>query len=573
MDHQRKPPKKSAASNAAASGAERRGSEEAAQATATNRDAQSAAAPALAARLAALFAGNERAHGTHGAPDEREPGELKWSIKKTARTIKSPPTPALWEQHVAGERPLGVIPIRDDDLCSWGSIDIDEYDANLLAIVERVEAAKLPLVPCVSKSGGLHLFLFLPEAEQAAAVQAALQQAATALGMAECEIFPKQTKLDLSAVGNWMVMPYFGDTFGSKLRLQRGLKKTGAEMTLAEFVAYAERRRTALAQFAALAAKAAPAKPRARGRATGGDDFADGPPCLQTLAASGAQGDGRKRTLFMMAVYFKKRDPSSWKEDVARANLSYFKPPLPSDEVTGVVRSAGKKNYHYTCKTEPMCSVCDASLCRTRPFGVGGGASSSPAPVFDSVVIYEADETTWEILIEGKKITVSSDEMLDQQAFNRRCAAQLHHAFAPMKRAEWIDFFNETAKNAEKKKAAPGVDRASQFRELLTEFLLNRARGDRREDLLRGVPWLDVDAARHYFRLKDLKNFIERDRASIFRGASLGKLGGLIRGQGGGPTDITVNHRSLFVFWVPRNAIEEPLPSPPRTLPPDEGDT
>jgi hypothetical protein len=29
--------------------------------------------------------------------------------------------------------------------------------------------------------------------------------------------------------------------------------------------------------------------------------------------------------------------------------------------------------YHYLCKDEPFCSVCDAFVCRTRKFGVGGG--------------------------------------------------------------------------------------------------------------------------------------------------------------------------------------------------------
>src|SRR5205823_3164565 len=95
--------------------------------------------------------------GTHSVPDREG---LKWSIKSTARTLREPVTVELWRQHLAGERPLGVVPIRADGTCVWSSIDVDQYDTDLTAIVGKVERAKLPLVSCVSKSGGLHLFRF-----------------------------------------------------------------------------------------------------------------------------------------------------------------------------------------------------------------------------------------------------------------------------------------------------------------------------------------------------------------------------------------------------------------------------
>ena len=131
---------------------------------------------ALAERLLKLFAGSERAHGTHGEPDP--PLNGKYGIKKTAKTLEGAATVELWEQHLAGTRPLGVIPIRGDGTCSWGSIDVDQYDADLLPLIRRVEEIKLPLVPCRSKSGGLHLFLLLRAAVPCGEVIAALRGAA-----------------------------------------------------------------------------------------------------------------------------------------------------------------------------------------------------------------------------------------------------------------------------------------------------------------------------------------------------------------------------------------------------------
>src|SRR6185295_2315154 len=96
-------------------------------------------------------------------------------------------------------------------------------------------------------------------------------------------------------------------------------------------------------------------------------------PCLQHLTSSGIQSDGRKRTLFMMALYYKRADTENWKERLESANRLFFKPPLPSSEITGVINSCEKKDYEYTCKEEPMKSHCDSVTCRMRKFGVGKG--------------------------------------------------------------------------------------------------------------------------------------------------------------------------------------------------------
>ena len=113
----------------------------------------------LAERMHELFAGFQGTHGTHGEPvqDEDSP---KWLIKSTANTLQEPPSVDLWERHLTGTRPLGIVPIDEDGNCVWGSIDIDIYPTNAQEIATRVKNNELPLIPVVSKSGGLHLFLF-----------------------------------------------------------------------------------------------------------------------------------------------------------------------------------------------------------------------------------------------------------------------------------------------------------------------------------------------------------------------------------------------------------------------------
>jgi hypothetical protein len=203
-------------------------------------------------RLAICFEGFHDAHGTHGEPVQRNDG--KCEIKSTARTLREPVTTRLWEQHVAGTRPLGVGPIREDGTCSWGCIDVDDYTLNLANLIKKIAQMNLPLVPCRSKSGGLHLFLFVQSPVPAAEMRAALAHQASRFGLGGAEVFPKQTATNVERGDNasWMIMPYFGSTYGGKIYPQECLRQTGAALTLDEFVRQIDANRCSREQFVAL---------------------------------------------------------------------------------------------------------------------------------------------------------------------------------------------------------------------------------------------------------------------------------------------------------------------------------
>jgi hypothetical protein len=451
---------------------------------------------------------------------------------------------------------LGIIPIRDDDTCGWASVDFDQYKVDLLDVVRRVESAKLPLVPCVSKSGGLHLFLFLDKPEPAGEVRTALGRAAAMLDIGECEIFPKQTKLDLSRdeIGNWMCAPYLGTTFGGKLRLQRGLKRTGAEMTLAEFVVAGEKARGTLARLAALVGKSAPAQPRARSRASPpGTDFADGPPCLQTLTASGVRGDGRKRILFMMALYYKRSDLSGWEDRLEEANRKFFKPPLPSEEVTGIMKSVRKKSYQYTCREEPMHGVCDPGLCRTRLHGVGDG---SGFPRIVSWVKFHSDDPVWHLTIEGSNeelVITRIDDITNYRRFADQCGKQLDLYFGPVTPVVWAAILREARGRLDVRQAAEDTTRAGTFRRHLESFLTNKVAARRREDILRGQPWQDEDKQRYEFRMEDLYDFLIMMK---MRDATLYDCAQWMKRLGGEPLGTTVGGKRVRLWCVPCGAVQ-----------------
>lgn len=519
-----------------------------------------------------LFAGYEGQHGTHGVPD-LDPNGLKWGIKRTARTLKQAVTTEMWQAHLDGRRPLGIPPIRVDSTCLWGSIDIDQYDVDLIEIVKRVEDAKLPLVPCRSKSGGLHLFIFFAQPVDAAAAQELLRGLAASLGFAGSEIFPKQTRVyeERGDKPNWIVMPYFGSDYDGKLKMQHGLKRTGAEMTVGEFLSLAEKRRVTPEKMAELAqpAKAAIAA-TGDGKKKGGNGkgprspFGDGPPCLQHLAQSGFPDGGRNNALFHIGVYLKKAHPADWEKHIEHDNQAYMKPPLPAEEVDSVIKSLRRKDYEYKCKDQPMVSHCNSTVCRGRKYGVGVGGSY---PEILGLSKLESDPPVWFVDIPGHRIPMTTEDLQNYRRFHRMCMSTANVCYKMIPEPVWFSIVGDAMQKVDPIEAPEDISLAGIFKELLETFLTNRMRGKQKEDLLRGAPWEDEEAGRHYFQLAPLEKFLQREGV---RDVNRTTLKYRIEALGGSHRQMNIKGRNRYVWWVPSDAIgtapELDAPEMPREM-------
>jgi hypothetical protein len=520
-------------------------------------------------RLAALFEGNDTHYGTHGTPVRDPTGEsLKWVIKPSARTLKGATTEKHWEQHVAGKKPLGIVPIRTDNSTVWGSIDYDVYGQDLTDLIKKVEALKLPLVPCRSKSGGLHLFFFCAEVTPAKVVQDLLRDLAAALGIAGSEIFPKQATLltDRGDQGSWMIMPYYGDTYGGKIERQVGLRKNGSEIGLPEFVRVAEKAKQSPSQIDELQTRnlraapgsALPGKGSKRGkRGSKHDDptvpFGDGPPCLVHLIAEGIKQGGQNNTLFHMGVYFKKKFPDEWEQELERANALYCVPVHPQENVNSIIKSLRKKDYQYKCKDEPMRSYCDSILCRKRKFGVSGG-SGAVLPVITSIKKMDSDPPIWFVEVEGAHVECSTDDLVRWDRFQKLLVNVLHNPFGIIPQGEWLMVIQEAmSKMTEVIEVSKDVGREGEFHELLETFLTNRQRGEKLEDLLRGAPWEDTENKRHYFVMSKLHKFVEREG---MKGLTKPQLVNMIDKLGGDFETMEIKKRTVHVHWVPSDVVQ-----------------
>jgi hypothetical protein len=486
--------------------------------------------------MMALFEGYDDAHGTHGDTVRNPDKHDKLEIKGTARTIREPVTEDLWEQHLSGERPIGIIPIRRDNTCRWGCIDVDRYDIDHGAVVKKLNEERLPLMLCRTKSGGAHLFLFVTSPVPAAEIQAKLRDLAAHLGFGGSEIFPKQTRVLVESgdLGNWLNMPYYrGDETDRYC-----VNEQGRGLTLRQFLARSEAAAVTPDEMISL-----------RASSGGGGEFRDGPPCLQHLTTTGFPEGTRNNGLFALGTFLKKKHPDRWEQMIEEMNQKHFSPPLPATEVLGIVKNLRTKDYKYKCSDMPLANHCNAGLCRTRKFGVG---MRGTLPVMGSLSVVQTDEPTWFLDVGGERIELSTDELQQPSRFQRKCMEAIHVVVPIMKKETWDQTIQGLMENLTVIEAPPEVSLRGQLFEHIETFCTDRQQAQTKEELILGKAWHD-ETGRVYFRIRDIQEYLEKVK---FRGMTRTQITNRIREWKGGQHFFNIKGRGTNVFWLPGELFE-----------------
>ena len=500
-----------------------------------------------AERMYRLFMGHLGGHGTY-THEEKSPGKAKSVIKKTARTVRDPPTVELWQEHLDGRRPLGIVPVNGQGLCWWGVVDVDKYDIDHVVIVQRIAKLKLPLVLCRSKSGGAHLFLFLSEPSPAELLIARLREIAGVLGYGDCEIFPKQTVIleDRGDLGNWLNMPYFDAERGTRF----AVTVDGRGMSLAAFLDHALSSRITERDLEKLSGRLLTADP----------DLTEAPPCLQYMCGVGVPEGSKNNTMFALGILAKKMRPEGWEQLLDDWNRRFVNPPiLSSEEMMGLLRSLRKKEYNYRCNDQPLCAHCDSRACRTRKYGVG----SSVGIEITSISILDTQPPLFFVCLgTGGTVECEADDILSSRSFQRAVLTQLKIIIPMCKQEDWLSSLQPLLESAVTVEAPREATTDGTMIEYMEQFCTDRHAAQDRDEILLGKPWYDEDTGRHYFRLLDLMGHLEKHK---FRDLRRGQIVARIREMGGDNHFFNLKGRGTNVFWLTRDAFSvqtEPYKTP-----------
>jgi hypothetical protein len=485
-------------------------------------------------RFKEIFWGLDCAYGTYKIEGTNEKNK---QIGK-GFVVRKPPTDDLWKKHLDGDEPsLGIIPIREDNSCTWGAIDVDQYPLDLQELVEKVKKLELPLVTFRSKSGGAHVYAFTKKPVPAIAMQKYLNACAALLGQSGREIFPKQSEILVKRgdTGNFLNLPFHGASNGKTLRY--ALNPDGTAATLEEFFKlYEDNVQETL-------------KPPKKKKVEN-DLLKDGPPCLQALCAQGFPEGTRNNGLFSLGIFLKKAFPEKWEDKLLEFNMKFFQPPLGIQELQVVSQQLQKKDYKYKCKDEPIKSFCNSSLCRARKYGIGGDGPDSPQ--LASLSKYNSEPPLWFLDVNGKRVELETDNLFNQLNFQRACMERLNVLPPTMKKPDWESLINELLTEMVEleqiTEASEDTKISGRFMDLVEEFTTHLQQGIEREEILLGRVWTDEENGEVFFRIKDLEAHLKR---SNFSGLSLPKISQRLRDMGAVPTSLSLKGRTTRLWKMP----------------------
>lgn len=458
-------------------------------------------------RFLEAFEGSQEGHGKTTVTSARRSRDGKAEAKSFV--VRGPLTVDLIADHLAGKQGYGSIPITRENQTKFGAIDIDQYDLDHAALIKKIRKYRLPVIPCRSKSGGAHLFVFLTDWVEARLLREYLGEMASALGYAKAEIFPKQDSIliEKGDVGNFINMPYFD----AENTLRYAMNEAGEAMTVEEFLDAVDRNRVDLSamEFLSYVDEDTP-KDDVPERAW----LKEVPPCIRHKLREGAIETERNHWAFQYTVFAKKKDIDNWKGLVEEFNAREFSPPLPTQELANtVLRSHEKKEYGYKCNEPCIAAYCDKKACRKLKHGIG--SRTADLPNIGGLTILMSDPKLLFLDVNGQRLELTMKQLQHQSLFQEVCMEQLLFAPQKVKDPDWVAMVNELLNNATQVPVPEELTTKGQFLELLKTYCTSRIRANDPEEMAMGKPWTDEKSSMTLFTMTGLFDFLKQRNFSL----------------------------------------------------------
>src|SRR5262249_49275224 len=84
-----------------------------------------------------------------------------------------------------------------------------------------------------------------------------------------------------------------------------------------------------------------------------------------------------------LCTYHKKAHPDDWQDRVKADAVTLYSDKADLKDLQQTLKSYAKKDYNYRCNEEPLDSLCDKKVWRTRKYGVGSEKAADTAALHD----------------------------------------------------------------------------------------------------------------------------------------------------------------------------------------------
>lgn len=441
-----------------------------------------------------IYDGYEEAYGQHGGFKAKENGKMEGRANTVVGKIKK----EVVEKHLNGDgNGLGIVPLKQDNTVRFGAIDIDIVGINPLVhtieeIESKIDKLGLPMIPCTTKSGGVHCYVFTSEPVPAELLIKRIKEWASLLGYGSCEIFPKQLyRINEQDIGNWINLPYYD--YKESKRVAYNKQKP---INIEDFFELVDIMRVSAKELEDYEVNDMD------------NDWVDAPPCIQILKTMGIEDGSRNNGIYNIGVYLKKKNPDNWQEELLGLNGEIVTPALSGKEIEAIIKSVNKRDFFYKCNEYPLCQFCNKNECRKRKFGIG---TSHEAFKFDNITKYIAgDEVVWFAEYQGTRMQITTEELLNQGKLQKKLVEVINKTFSPMKPNKWLSEINRLLATCAVMHEPEEASKKGQFFELLDSFLTGGVCGECKEDLLRHNTYKEDNTI--YFRSHNLFTYLKNKR-------------------------------------------------------------
>jgi hypothetical protein len=450
-------------------------------------------------KFSELFAGREGVYNVFTPEPFTQPGQ---KVQGETVVYRQQATQEIYDQHNAGEKSIGIVPIRIDNTVMFFMIDVDTYiDPTLHKnILKKIAANNLPLVLTKSKSGGAHLWCFLEEPMFAKDAKHVASQYVKILGLPnKTEIFPVQETVTEENLGNHISIPYFGES--KKAMVLDPVTDEPKEIGLKDFLKLANSRIVHPRDISHVYEEAENVKNDVV------DGGSDAPPCIDFFEKHHVDEGGRNNVVTHVGVYMKMKYPNTWEERLYDWHREYCEESLSPTEMRVICTSLEKGEFFYKCQAEPMKSVCNNELCKKRKFGVGGGAYDGDLPftIGPSRKI-NSEEPVYYININGKDVRMTLDDLCSFQRVQKLYIKVGDGVLPTIKQQKWMDVLDGILQNIIIEEAPDILGETGVIMDMLANYL-QFTQEEALEDAIEDRPYFD--GKRAYFRSIDFINHVK----------------------------------------------------------------
>ena len=453
-------------------------------------------------KLCKLFAGYQTSHVQFSLTEERADNGKR---QAQYRTVKGPATVDIWKQHLNGKVRIGIRP-EHDGLCSWSCVDVDPAnykDYSQKKYVDIIAKYKLPLIPVLSKSGGLHIFVFFTKPHSVDEIKNKLCELNEQYFLAN-EVYPCNKTINMPYANHTQTREFAYDDENYPLTLEGFIKEVEKKIIKPEDFCKLQVEQNEIEK-----------------------DWSHYPPCVQKLIQEGWSGGNRHQYLFNVAVLeMKKNAGLTYNDLVSRVsvrNNEIFTKPLPKTEVEDVSKYVHKVGYNYQCPPKHIeyQPICNKEVCKNRRLGIGEQVPDVIDEFTNITYIQDTKNTFYEFDYKSQHVTVTPEDMKDEKSWRVKLLRYRIYWMTLPKPRKCPSPFELLMKGivdkSEENKEHAYTDTIEEKKYLLLKnFFESHLEQDKFNKLKDSYIVLDSKTNICYFKKYTLDNFIKKDNTKSF---------------------------------------------------------